>query len=127
MKARIKKIPADLRAFYDMAAGVAYVVVRDFPAADGRTWVELIAPNGTPRTIPAEYVDVTVGADEITYQDRTRSLLRVRCPKCTHEHSVEVNAARILGSMKKTVSPKSIAARKVNGAKGGRPRKVVAE
>jgi len=51
----------------------------------------------------------------------------VTCPHCQKEH--EINPAAVLASAgkgkKKTLSPASIAARKANGAKGGRPKKVV--
>jgi hypothetical protein len=45
-------------------------------------------------------MDVTVEADEITYQDgkAARSIIRVTCPKCTHKYTVGINAAAILGA-----------------------------
>ena len=45
----------------------------------------------------------------------------MKCPNC----GTEINPAKEMGKMKKTISPASIAARIANGKLGGRPKKEI--
>ena len=48
--------------------------------------------------------------------------MKMKCPHCAGE--IEINPASLLGKgKKKSLSPKAILARQLNGKKGGRPKK----